>query len=94
MDSFIYSVWFLNTEAHQEDQDREWIACVAIQATTAVEAQKWGDTLANERSRRLPKDAFVRSSVEREVEVSGVTVWSELPRITAGQIASDAAIGW
>lgn len=94
MDSFIYSAWFLNTDAHEGDEDREWIACVAIQAATAVEAQKWGDTLANERSRRLPKDAFVRSSVEREAEMSGVTDCSSLPRITVGQIATDAAIGW
>lgn len=94
MGSFIYSVWFLNTDAHEGDEDREWIACVAIQAATAVDAQKWGDTLANERSRCLPKDAFVRSSVEPEAEMSGITDCSSLPRITAGQMPTEAAIGW
>jgi hypothetical protein len=94
MDSFVYSVWFLDTEADDGDQDREWIACFAIQAVSAADAQSWGDRLARNRSRRLPKDAFVRSSVERETEMNGVTDWSSLPRITAGQSATDTTIGW
>ena len=94
MDSFIYSVWFLDTEAEEGDQDREWIACFAIQAVSAVEAQSWGDRLAKDRSRRFPNDTFVRSSIEREMDVSGVDDWSNVPRIAAGQIATEATIGW
>ncbi|WP_033927155.1 hypothetical protein [Sphingomonas sp. 35-24ZXX] len=94
MDSFIYNVWFFDTEAHEGDQDREWIACFAIQAITAQEAQSWGDRLAKDRSRRFPKDTFVRSSEVRQTEVNDVTDWSSIPRITAGQSATDTAIGW
>jgi hypothetical protein len=94
MNSFIYNVWFLDTDAHEDDQDREWVACIGIQATTAEEAQKWGDALARERNRRFPSDIFVSSSVELESEVVGVTDWSGVPRISAGETATDAIIGW
>lgn len=94
MDNFIYSVWFLDTEAVDGDQDREWIACFAIQALSAVDAQRWGDKLARDRSRRRPKDVFIRSSIERETEMSGVTDWSSTPRITVGKGATDIAIDW
>lgn len=94
MNSFIYSVWFLDTRALEGEQNREWVACIGIQATTATEAQKWGDTLAHERSRRFPQDTFASSSVELECEVEGVTDWSNLPRISAGETATDAIIGW
>ncbi|MDV3241186.1 MAG: hypothetical protein LOY00_05290 [Methylocaldum sp.] len=94
MKSFVYSVWFLDTDALEGDQDREWVACIGIQAATATEAQKWGDTLAHDRNRRFPHDTFIRSSIELESEEAGVTDWSKLPRISAGETATDATIGW
>lgn len=94
MDSFIYSAWFLNSEACEGDQDREWVACIGIQAATAKEAREWGDSLALEHSRRFPKDEFVGSSVELESEVVGVNDWSSLTRIRAGETATDDVIGW
>ena len=93
MNSFIYSVWFLNSEALEEDQDREWVACIAIAAASAEEAQQWGDVLAHERGRRVPTDTFVSSSVE--LESDGPTpATSILPRIRVGEKARDALIGW
>lgn len=94
MSRFIYSVWFLDTEARDADQDREWVACIGINATSKEDAQGWGDTLALDRARRRPRDSFLHSSVELEDEMSGVTDWSSLPRISAGEAAADDIIGW
>ena len=94
MDSFIYSVWFLDSDAAEDDQDREWVACIGIRAPSAAEAQAWGDALAHDRSRRIPNETFIRSSVELERDVAGVADWSNLPRIHAGESATDDVIGW
>ena len=92
MDRFIYSVWFLDTLAHDEDQDREWVACIGIEARTAEEAQQWGDVLAHERGLRFPSETFVRSSIELESETTAADI-STLPSISVGQIATDALNG-
>ncbi|MGB3721271.1 MAG: hypothetical protein WA979_00450 [Pacificimonas sp.] len=94
MNDFIYSVWFLDTNAYEGDQDQEWVACIGIRADTATEAQSCGDALAMERTRRNPQDAFIKSSVAGECEMDGDFDCSSLPRITAGQIATDADLGW
>ncbi|PAX06527.1 hypothetical protein [Sphingomonas lenta] len=93
MNAYIYSAWFLDTAAHEADQDREWVACIGIAASSPDEAQRWGDILAQERSHRVLGDQFIRSSVELESDSDASDI-SDLPRIGAGDRASDALIGW
>lgn len=94
MVKFIYSAWFLDTVAEADDQDKEWAVCIGIKASTAEVAKDWGDTLTSGRMGRFPSDEFIWSSVQREVDVEGVTDWSTLPRIKAGDYATDEEIGW
>jgi hypothetical protein len=94
MAEFVYSVWFSDDDALDDDQDREWVACIGIEAGNGDEAQRWGDTLARDRVSRNPAERFIRSSIELRSEVSGVTNWSSLPCVRAGQLASDDEIGW
>lgn len=94
MTEFLYSVWFTNVDGDLDDQDREWVACIAIKARSANEAQHWGDTLSHDRAVRFPNDHFTNSSVELKRDVRGVTDWSSVPHIRSGQLASDAEIGW
>jgi hypothetical protein len=94
MSKFLYSVWFLDTDAYGDDQDREWVACFGIEAASEKDAQRWGDTLARDRAHRHQRDTFLHSSIEPEDQVRGVTDWSSLPRIRAGEAVSDDVIGW
>ena len=94
MADFIYSAWFLNRAAHPTDQDREWIACIAIEAEKADAAQKWGDVLAVEYSARHGDETFLRSSVELQGANESISDLTGLPRIKVGELASDAVIGW
>lgn len=93
MESFIYSVWFRDTAASPEDQDRDWVASISIQALTHEQAQEWGDTLARERIERTPGDIFISSSVEPEPSVTNMDMRS-LPRIVVGQRPADETLGW
>jgi len=94
MAEFVYSAWFTDVNAHPDDQDREWVVCFVIDASSAKQAQDWGDTLSRDRVARLPKDRFARSTVELKRDVRAVTDWSSVPRIRSGQLASDPEIGW
>jgi hypothetical protein len=94
MAEFLYSAWFAEDAAYQDDQDREWVACIGIEAISAEQAQEWGDRLARDRASRSETERFLWSSVELRADVVGVTDWSTLPNIRAGQAASDEEIGW
>jgi hypothetical protein len=94
MAEFVYSVWFADDAAFPDDQDREWVACIGIEAASAKEAQAWGDRLAHDRAIRRNSERFLWSSVELKAEVVGVTDWSTMPCIRVGQCASDDEIGW
>ena len=93
MGRFIYSVWFLDTAAFPDDQDREWVACLSIEAANAQQAQEWGDELARDRVKRIPDEIFVSSSVELERVGSNEDMRS-VPRIALGQRPSDQELGW
>ena len=93
MSNFIYSVWFRDAEALPDDQDREWVACMIIEAATAEAAKEWGDTLARDRAERIPRDCFVSSSVEPESDLTNADM-SLVPRIRSGQWPSDELLGW
>ena len=94
MSKYVYSVWFLDTEAPGNEQEREWVACIGIEAASEKDAKCWGDTLARDRAQRRRRDTFLRSSVELENAASGVTDWSSLPRVRAGEAATDDIVGW
>lgn len=94
MTEFLYSVWFTDLSVDPTDQDREWVACIAIEAASATDAQHWGDVISRDRAARLPKDQFVESSVELVSDVSAVTHWPSLLRIHYGQSPSDQEVGW
>lgn len=49
MTEFVYSAWFADDAAHPDDQDREWVACIGIEAASPEEAQGWGNHLSRER---------------------------------------------
>ncbi|WP_043606148.1 hypothetical protein [Novosphingobium sp. Rr 2-17] len=94
MTEFLYSAWFTDLCTDPTDQDREWVACIAIEATSAKDAQHWGDVISHDRAARLKKDRFVESSVELASDALAVTDWSSLPRIHYGQSPSDQEVGW
>jgi hypothetical protein len=93
VDSFIYSVWFRDASASSEEQDRDRVACISIQATTARKAQDWGDALARARAERMPNDVFISSSVEPEHPTTNQDL-SSVPRIMVGETPTDDASGW
>lgn len=94
MSRFIYTAWFLDAEAGKDDPDREWVACIIIEAACENEAQRWGDTLARARADRTSSETLLRSSVEPEDDSIGSSDGSILPRIKAGETAADEVIGW
>ena len=94
MAEFVYSAWFLDETARPGDQDREWLACILIDATNAEAAQEWGDTLARDRANRNLGDRFLWSSIEEKTSIIKASNLSDLPRIGEGQHVSDEEIGW
>lgn len=95
MDHHLYAVWFRNLEAAEEDQDREWVACMFITAESSAEAQLWGDHLALAYSSRRPEHQFLGSSVESEESGAAAPEHlSALPIFAAGYEASDDEVGW
>jgi hypothetical protein len=77
-----------------DDPDHEWVACIGIEAASEEKAQGWGDRLARDRAGRSGAERFLRSSVELKADAFGVSDWSTMPRIRAGQPVSDEEIGW
>ena len=94
MPTFIYSAWFLNSDAIAGDQDREWVACFGIDAATMGNARDWGDVLAAGYAERRASESFMRSSIEVAEENEGLARLATLPRISVGEVASDEVIGW
>jgi hypothetical protein len=94
MAEFLYSAWFIDESALPDEQNREWVACILINADSAQEAQSWGDTLARDRAARNPEEPFLRSFVDDEVSLPEPAAQWSVPRIEAGRLASDEEIGW
>jgi hypothetical protein len=91
MPQFLYSVWFLDKNAEIDDQDREWIACLIIDADSLERAKQWGDHLATNFAHRHANNEFTSSGIETASE----KVLSQgLPFIAFGEEASDSKIGW
>lgn len=76
---FEYVVWFRDHGLPAADQDYEWPAVFVVEAATAEEATRWGDT----HSRRYAE--------QRRLEWMG---FDSLPVIVFGREASDGEIGW
>ena len=94
MAEFLYSAWFVDEAALPDDQDREWVACILINADCAEAARSWGDTLAQDRAAHSPSDRFLRSSIEDKACLDEATDWSSVPRVEAGRLISDEKMGW
>jgi hypothetical protein len=88
MGRHLYAAWFVNPRLPVDDQDREWVACIVIEADTPARAQAWGDVLAADRATRAG-EPFLSSSVDI-VEESA----RELPVVRDGERADDDHIGW
>ena len=91
MGMYEYAVWFRDTTLKPEDQDHEWVACIAIEAESADKALEWGDHLARGMTDRNPTEAFLRSSVSDLGTGTGATPRA---KITFGTEATDLEIGW
>lgn len=94
MSEFLYSAWFVDETALPNDQDREWVACILINADCADDARSWGDSLAHDRATKRLSERLLRSSIEDRTSLPKTMDLSNLPRIEAGQLASDEEIGW
>jgi len=94
MSTFIYSAWFSNSDTAPDDQDREWIACIGIDAETMDEAREWGDVLAAGYVERQASESFMRSSIEVPEGNEGLADLATLPRVVVGEVPSDEVIGW
>lgn len=93
MARFPYSVSFLDVSASDEDQDREWVACLEIEATTSERAKHWGDTLAASYISRHESLRMTQSSIETPGS------WDRsdriaVPTIQFGYSPTDDEIGW
>jgi hypothetical protein len=94
MAEFLYSAWFIDDAALPDDQDREWVACILIDADCADAAKSWGDSLAQDRATHNPSERFLWSSIEDMMPLPEATDLSSVPHIEAGQLASSEEIGW
>ncbi|MAB78306.1 MAG: hypothetical protein CMJ89_03030 [Planctomycetes bacterium] len=92
---FVYTAWFRCEYLQEDDEDREWVACMIIKAESSKAAQEWGDRLARSKADRDPDEHFLRSDITlpddpmySDASVEGV------PRFTYGEEATDEQIGW
>src|SRR3546814_5745544 len=69
MSEFLYSAWFVDENALPNDQDREWVACILIDADCADAAKSWGDSLAQDRAAKSLSECFLWSSIEDKTSV-------------------------
>jgi len=90
---YVYTVWFKDTSAEPDDQDREWPASIVIDAGTIEDATAWGDHLAQRFSRARYSEQFLRSNSEPVEDCANADL-SSCPRIKHGQEATDEEIGW
>ena len=89
MTDYVYVCWFRDHTVVPEDQDYEWPACILITADSGWAALSWGDQLATRYCRNRKSCEFLRSYIDPDQYTEGT-----LPRIAAGQVASDEDIGW
>lgn len=94
MAEFLYSAWFVDDAALPDDQDREWVACILIDADCADAAKSWGDSLAQDRANPNSSERFLWSSIEDKTSLPEATDLLNLPRIEAGLPVSNEEIGW
>lgn len=92
--NWIYVAWFQDTFAKPDDEDREWVAVIAIACDSAAKARAWGDHLA--RKRRADASVFLRSEVHLPTDprYDGRFDWRGVPCIACGEAADDARLGW
>jgi hypothetical protein len=94
MAEFLYSAWFVDETALPDDQDREWVACILIDADCADTAKSWGDSLAQVRATHNSSERFLWSSIEDKTSLPEATDLLNVPRIEAGLPVSNEKIGW
>jgi len=87
---YLYTAWFEDQFAEPDDQDREWPACIVIDAPGVAEAHSWGDHLARAFATRRMSELFLRSSIEAE----GDNASRSTPVVSVGVEASDRELGW
>ena len=90
---YVYTVWFRDTSAEPDDQDREWPACIVIDADRIDDATAWGDHLAKRFSNRRSTEQFLRSQSE-PIDAYSDADMSSTPRVACGHEATDEEIGW
>ena len=95
MPRLIYAAWFRDTALLPEDEDSEWVACIAIEADSEQAAQEWGDHLAKAMCGRHPEQEFLSSEVSAvddpmyaDTDVDG------LPHVRCGEDVTDEEVGW
>ena len=85
---YLYSVWFEDPKLPPDDQDREWVACFVVEASTEREAQAFGDSLAKARSDRAGEPLVSSAVVPAGDNTRG------LPLVVVGSQVSDEQLGW
>jgi hypothetical protein len=88
---FPYSVWFLDRGAAEDDQDREWVACINIEAMSSEDAKQWGGMLATSYVSRHQHLRMRSSRVDAPCATEGQTAAAT---IQLGRAATDEDIGW
>lgn len=92
---WVYTAWFRDSLATPEDEDREWVACILIEASSESDAHAWGDHLARSMCSRITNEEFVGSEVRSPDDRTYMNVAIEdLPTVAYGVEASDEQIGW
>jgi hypothetical protein len=89
----MYTVWFRDSSVQPEDEDYEWLTCIAVQVTNSHDAKEWGDHLAKKFTSTRFNELFLRSEIEPIENYSGENL-ETAPRIAYGHEASDEEIGW
>ncbi len=95
MSQYVYAAWFRDHASERSDRDREWVACLLVEAETAADAQTWGDHLASGMCTRRTQEEFLWSEVRppNDPLYSG-TDNTSLPAVKYGVEATDEEIGW
>jgi hypothetical protein len=93
LSQFLYTVWLRDHDAEQEDPDREYPACIAIEAENAVLAREWGDKLAGKFLRSNRRQEFMQSQIEPLKQYERCDLGC-LPFVRYGDEPTDEQIGW
>jgi hypothetical protein len=93
LSQFIYTVWFKDHTASQEDQDYVYPVCIAIEAESAFLAKEWGDGLSKRFLQAKPENELLNSQIEPVTQYKKCNTGC-LPFITYGYEPTDEEIGW